>query len=130
VGTKASTTKHEEYKYEFDSLFMPDVETFQPNKDNFFEDRFELLDLVFKRAINEDRQVILVLISSLTDIAVYTDTEDGLKIFQKAVGRVYMQGGYSISAEDVPIPRDEAFRLASCGKVSPTFGEYPFRCIY
>ncbi|KAH6665218.1 hypothetical protein B0J14DRAFT_681145 [Halenospora varia] len=108
VGTKASTTKHKEYKYEFDSPFMPDMETFQPNKDNFFEDGFELLDLVFKRAINEDRQVILVLISSLTDIAVYTDTEDGLKIFQKAVGRVYIQGGYSISAKGIPIPRDDA----------------------
>jgi hypothetical protein len=39
---------------------------------------------------------------------VYTDTEDGLKIFQKAVGRVYIQGGYSISAEGIPIPRDDA----------------------
>jgi hypothetical protein len=54
ISTKASTKKHEEYKYEFDSLFIPDIETFQPNKDNFFEDRFELLDLVFRRVINED----------------------------------------------------------------------------
>jgi hypothetical protein len=84
---------------------MPDVETFQPNKDNFFEDRFKLLDLVFNRAIKEDRQVILVLISSLTDIADYTEAH--LKTFQKAVVRVYMQGGYSISAEDIPIPRDD-----------------------
>jgi hypothetical protein len=28
IGTKASITKHEEYKYKFDSLFMPDIETF------------------------------------------------------------------------------------------------------
>jgi hypothetical protein len=28
VGTKASTKKHEEYGYEFDSPFMPDVKTF------------------------------------------------------------------------------------------------------
>jgi hypothetical protein len=81
VGTKVSTTKHKEYKYEFDSLFMPDVKTFQPNKNNFFKDKFKLLNLVFKQAINKNQQVILVLISSLTDIAVYTDTEDGLKIF-------------------------------------------------
>jgi hypothetical protein len=44
VGTKASTEKHEEYKYEFDSPLMPGEKTFQPNKDNFFEDRSELLD--------------------------------------------------------------------------------------
>ena len=106
VGTKASTKEHEEYKYEFDSPLMPDVETFQPNKDNFFEDGFQLLDLVFNRAIEEDRQVILVLISSLTDIAEYTEAH--LETFQKAVARVYMQGGYSISAEDIPIPRDDA----------------------
>ncbi|PVH69401.1 hypothetical protein DL98DRAFT_625190 [Cadophora sp. DSE1049] len=108
VGTKASTKKHEEYGYEFDSSIMPDEKTFQPNKDNIFENGFELLDLVFNRAIQEDRKVILVLISSLTDIAEYTDTEDRLKAFQKAVGRVYMQGGYSISAEGIPTPRDDA----------------------
>jgi hypothetical protein len=67
---------------------MPNVKTFQPNKDNFFKDRFELLDLVFNRAIKEDRQVILVLISSLTNIANYTEAH--LKTFQKAVARVYM----------------------------------------
>jgi hypothetical protein len=44
----------------------------------------------------------------LTDIAEYTDTDDGLKTFQNAVGSVYMQGGYSISAEGIPIPRDDA----------------------
>jgi hypothetical protein len=81
VSTKASTKKHKEYKYEFDSPLMPDENTFQPNKDNFFKDGSELLDLVFNRAIQEDRKVILLLISSLTDIAVYTDTEDGLKTF-------------------------------------------------
>ncbi|KAH6667477.1 hypothetical protein B0J14DRAFT_676555 [Halenospora varia] len=106
VGTKASTKKHEEYGYEFDSSIMPDEKTFQPNKDNFFEDGFELLDLVFNRAIKEDRKVHLLLISSLTDIAEYTDTEDRLKTFQKAVGRVYMQGGYS--AGGIPTPRDDA----------------------
>jgi hypothetical protein len=37
----------------------------------------------------------------------YTDMEDGLKIFQKAVGRVYIQGGYSISTEGIPIPQDD-----------------------
>jgi hypothetical protein len=58
---------------------IPDVETFQPNKDNFFEDKFELFDLVFNRAIKEDRQVILVLIFSLTDIADYTEAH--LKTF-------------------------------------------------
>jgi hypothetical protein len=52
---------------------MPDIETFQPNKDNFFKNRFKLLDLVFNQAIKEDRQVILVLISFLTDIADYTE---------------------------------------------------------
>jgi len=108
VGTKASTKKHEEYKYEFDSPLMPDEKTFQPNKDNFFEDGSELLDLVFNRAIEEDRKVHLLLISSLTDIAEYTDTEDRLKTFQKAVGRVYMQGGYSISTEGIPTPRGDA----------------------
>ncbi|PVH68601.1 hypothetical protein DL98DRAFT_599384 [Cadophora sp. DSE1049] len=108
VGTKASTEKHEEYGHEFESSIMPDEKAFQPNKDNFFENGFELLDLVFKRAIQEKRKVILVLLSPLTDIAEYTDTEDGLKTFQKAVGRVYMQGGYSISAEGIPIPRDDA----------------------
>ena len=106
VGPKASTKKHDEYKYEFDSPLMPDVKTFQPNKDDFFGDGFELLDLVFNRAIKEDRQVILVLISSLTDIADYTEAH--LETFQKVVARVYMQGGYSISAEDIPIPRDDA----------------------
>jgi hypothetical protein len=28
VGTKTSIIKHKEYKYEFDSLFMLDIETF------------------------------------------------------------------------------------------------------
>ncbi|KAH7418679.1 hypothetical protein BKA64DRAFT_763266 [Cadophora sp. MPI-SDFR-AT-0126] len=108
VGTKASIDKHKEYGYEFDSSIMPDEKTFQPNKDNFFENGFELLDLVFNRAIQEDRKIILVLISSLTDIAEYTDREDRLKTFQKAVGRVYMQGGYDISAEGIPTPRYDA----------------------
>jgi hypothetical protein len=129
VGTKASTKKHEEYAYEFDSPFMPDVKTFQPNKDNFFEDGFELLDLVFKRAIEEDRKIILLLISSLTDIAMYTDTQKGLETFQKAVGRVYMQGGYSISSEGIPIPRDDAannnFDMAAAKRFHPRLENIP-----
>jgi len=47
VGTKVST--NEESKYKFDSALMPDMETFQPNKDSLFEDSFELLDLIFNK---------------------------------------------------------------------------------
>ncbi|KAH8674840.1 hypothetical protein BGZ60DRAFT_557234 [Tricladium varicosporioides] len=106
VGTRVGP--HEEYTYEFDSPLMPDEKTFKPNQNNFFEDGFELLDLVFNRAIEEDRKVNLLLISPLTDIAEYTDTENRLKTFQKAVGRVYMQGGYSVSAEGILTPRGDA----------------------
>ncbi|KAH8654021.1 hypothetical protein BGZ60DRAFT_435856 [Tricladium varicosporioides] len=106
VGTRVGT--YEEYTYEFDSPLMPNENYFKPNKENFFEDGSELLDLVFNRAIKEDRKVNLLLISPLTDIAEYTDTEDRLKTFQKAVGRVYIQGGYSISAEGILTPRGDA----------------------
>jgi hypothetical protein len=87
---------------------MLNVKTFQLNKDNFFEDGSKLLDLIFNRAIQEDRKIILLLISSLTDIAKYTDTKDRLKTFQKAVGKVYMQGGYSISVEGILTSQDDA----------------------
>ena len=103
VGTKASTKDYEEYCYEFEAPFMPDEKTFTPNKKNFFEDGFELLDQVFDQAIEEDQKLICVLISSLTDIAGYTKA-----YLEKAVARVYMQGGYSISAKDIPTPWDDA----------------------
>jgi hypothetical protein len=61
---------------------------------------------VLTRAIHENRKENLLLISSLTDIATYAETH--LETFEKAVGRVYMQGGYSVSTEGVPIPVKDA----------------------
>jgi hypothetical protein len=66
----------------------------------------------------------------LTDIAVYTDTEDGLKTFQKAVGRVYIQGGYSISAEGILTLRDNTannklFNMSAAERFYPQLKNIP-----
>ncbi|KAH9215486.1 hypothetical protein DL95DRAFT_461123 [Leptodontidium sp. 2 PMI_412] len=85
--------------------------------------------------------------------AEYTDMEDGLKTFQKAVGRVYMQGGYSIPAvrnmgcaalisvpailyavlspaEGIPTPRDDAanntFDMPAAKRFHPRLENIPF----
>lgn len=75
---------------------MPGEGTSMPNKDNFFEDGFELLHKVFNTAIREDQQVDLLLISPLTDIVRYAELHP--EIFRDAAGKAFMQGGYFLSA--------------------------------
>lgn len=106
VGTAGPVEYCEAFDHEFDASFMPDERTFTPNEDNFFEDGFELLHQVFTRAIREKRQVDLLLISPLGDVVKYANLQPN--IFRKGVRKIYIQGGYSVSAEGILTPREDA----------------------
>jgi hypothetical protein len=106
VGTAGPTEYCEPFDYEFEASFMPDEETFTPNEANFFEDGRELLRQGFTRAIEKDQQVDLLLISPLPDIVNFAKLYP--EVFQNGVGKIYMKGGYCVSAEDILSPRKDA----------------------
>ena len=106
VGTAGPVEYCEAFDYEFEASFMPDEGTFTPNEGNFWADGLELLHQVFTRAIKEERKVDLLLISPLPDIVKYAKLHP--KIFREGVGKIYMQGGYSVSAKGSLDPRKDA----------------------
>jgi hypothetical protein len=103
VGT---TVNCGQFVHEFKASFMPNEGTFVPNEQYFFRDGFDLLHQVFTKAIEEGRQVDLLLISPLTDISQYATLHP--ETFQRGVGRIYLQGGYSVSAEGALTLRGDA----------------------
>ena len=106
VGTAGPPGCGEAYDYEFEASFMPEEEAFTRTGDRFFEDGSKLLHQVFTRSIEEGRQVELLLISPLGDIVNFAELHPN--IFRPAVGRIHMQGRYSVSAKDVLIPGEDA----------------------
>ena len=106
VGTDGPKEYCKAFDYEFEASFMPDEGTFTPKKDKFFKNSFGLLDQVLTRSVPENPLVDFLIISSPAEVVQYTKRQPG--VFQHGVGKVYMQGSYSVSAAGIPIPREDA----------------------
>jgi hypothetical protein len=122
IGTAGPTEYSKAFDYGFKASFMPDNIDSTPSKDNFFEDGSVLLHTIFTKAIDEDRKVDLLLISPLSDIAQYAKLYPN--VFREGVGKIFLQGGYSVSTEGVLDPRADAANNFDDMPAAREFHEY------
>ena len=86
IGSVGSGKKHKINDYEFDNCtFMAPLGSVE------FEKGEDLLLRIFEKAVDEDRKITLVLLSSLMDISKFTQKHPNL--VKNAVDKISVQGG-------------------------------------
>ena len=93
TGTKGSQKQHLVLGYEFDG-----IDDFMPPEDKLKDipDGQAFLKEMFEKAIKEGRKLTYLAISSLMDIAEFSQTEEGAELLRKGLRNVVLQGGYRI----------------------------------
>ena len=98
IGTAGSENDPVVYGYEFDCHFMAGT-------DREYEHGFTLLSRLFSCAVQEQRQLTLLCISSLRDANEFVVEQP--ELFRNAVNKVVIQGGYDL-VDDVLTARTDA----------------------